>query len=96
MTTLGYGALAQKPEVVRARHGFNAAGDTQFVGGRLDLIANRMDAAGVLLSDRLGRLAARQIDQDAGFSLSERRGGAVESQRSKRRSDRFGEPLLAR
>ncbi len=64
MTTLGYG-LAQQPQMARARHGFDAAGGAELARSPLDLVANRMDAAPVLLSDCLGRSAARQFDQDA-------------------------------
>ena len=55
-----------------------------------------MDAARMLLSDCLGRLAARQFDQDAAFGLGEGSRGVVTSQRNERRGDGFGEPLLAR
>lgn len=82
--------------MVRARDGFDASGGTQFTRGGLDLVADRMDAARVLLSDRLGRSAARQLNQDAGLSSSEQRRDILMPQRSKRGGDRFSESLLAR
>jgi hypothetical protein len=82
--------------VVRARDSFDASRGTQFANGGLDLVANRMYAAAVLLRDRFGRSAARHLDEDTGFSFSEQRGGVVMPKRSKRGGDRFGKPLLVR